>query len=98
MKILLVGDYPADPLLGSAKVYYKLGESFRELGHECHVLLRPEIGETPANWRARQVVSARMTERAIRRALHERGPYDVVDVASGEGWLFALRRNRGGGP
>jgi glycosyltransferase involved in cell wall biosynthesis len=98
VKILLAGDYPADPLLGSAKVYYKLGESFRELGHECDVLLRPEIGETPANWRVRQVVSARMTERAIRRALRERGPYDVVDVASGEGWLFALRRKMGGGP
>lgn len=98
MKVLLVGDYPADPLLGSAKVYYKLGESFRELGHECHVLVRPEIGETPANWRVRQVVSARMTERAIRRAIHERGPYDVVDVASGEGWLFALRRKKDGGP
>lgn len=97
MKILLVGDYPADPLLGSAKVYYKLGESFRELGHECDVLLRPEIGETPDNWRVRQVVSARMTERAIRRAIRERGPYDVVDVASGEGWLFALRRKKDGG-
>ena len=98
MKILLVGDYPADPLLGSAKVYYKLGETFRELGHECDVLLRPEIGETPENWRVRQVVSARMTERAIRRAIHEQGPYDVVDVASGEGWLFALRRKKGAGP
>lgn len=98
MKILLVGDYPADPLLGSAKVYYKLGESFRELGHECEVLLRPAIGEKPANWRVRQVVSARMTERAIRRAIQQRGPYDVVDVASGEGWLFALRRKKGGGP
>ncbi|HEY0024085.1 MAG TPA: glycosyltransferase family 4 protein [Longimicrobium sp.] len=98
MKILLVGDYPADPLLGSAKVYYKLGETFRELGHECDVLLRPEIGETPDNWRVRQVVSARMTERAIRRAIRERGPYDVVDVASGEGWLYALRRKKGEGP
>jgi glycosyltransferase involved in cell wall biosynthesis len=98
VKILLVGDYPADPLLGSAKVYYKLGGSFRELGHGCDVLLRPEIGETPENWRVRQVVSARMTERAIHRAIRERGPYDVVDVASGEGWLFALRRKKSGGP
>jgi glycosyltransferase involved in cell wall biosynthesis len=98
VKILLVGDYPADPLLGSAKVYYKLAESFRELGHECDVLLRPDLGEAPDNWRVRQVVSARMTERAIRRAIRERGPYDVVDVASGEGWLFSLRRKKGEGP
>jgi glycosyltransferase involved in cell wall biosynthesis len=98
VKILLVGDYPADPRLGSAKVYYKLSESFRELGHECDVLLRPEIGERPVNWRVRETVSARLTDRAIRRAIRERGPYDVVDVASGEGWMFALRRKVSGAP
>ena len=39
MRILLVGDYPADPRLGSAKVYYKLREEFAALGHDCDVLL-----------------------------------------------------------
>lgn len=99
MKILLVGDYAADPRLGSAKVYYKLREAFRELGHEADVLLRPELGEGPVNWRMRETVSARLADRAIRRAIRERGAYDVVDVASGEGWLFALRRKTSaGGP
>jgi glycosyltransferase involved in cell wall biosynthesis len=91
VKILLVGDYPADPRLGSAKVYYKLREEFAALGHECDLLMAPEIGARPENWRVRQTVSAWLTDAAIRRAFQERGPYDVVDVASGEGWRFALR-------
>lgn len=95
MKILLVGDYPADPRLGSAKVYYKLREEFAALGHECDLLLAPDVGERPANWRVRQTVSPWLADRAIRRAFRERGPYDVVDVASAEGMVFAARRRAG---
>jgi glycosyltransferase involved in cell wall biosynthesis len=93
VKILLVGDYPADPRLGSAKVYFKLREEFAALGHHCDLVMAPEIGDEPRNWRVRQTVSAWLTDAAIRRAFHQRGPYDVVDVASGEGWRFALRRH-----
>ena len=39
MRILLVGDYPADPRLGSAKVYYKLREELAALGHDCDLLM-----------------------------------------------------------
>jgi glycosyltransferase involved in cell wall biosynthesis len=92
MRILLVGDYPADPRLGSAKVYFKLAEELRALGHAADLLLAPEIGAGPAGWRARQTVGPWLADRAIRRAFRERGPYDVVDVAGGEGALFALRR------
>lgn len=92
MRILLVGDYPADARLGSAKVYYKLQESFRALGHECDVLLAPDLGDAPANWRVRQTISAPLADAAIRRAVREHGPYDVVDVASGEGWVFGVGR------
>lgn len=100
MRILLVGDYPADPRLGSAKVYYKLREEMRGLGHHADLLLAPEIGARPRRWRVRQTVSPWLAARAIRRAIGARGPYDVVDVASGEGLLFALRRSTpgGGGP
>lgn len=95
MRILLVGDYPADPRLGSAKVYYKLREEFAALGHHCDVLLEPDIADRPRNWRVRQTVSPWLAERAIRRAFAERGPYDVVDVASAEGMAFAARRRMG---
>lgn len=97
MKILLVGDYPADPRLGSAKVYYKLREEFAALGHDCDVLLGPDIAARPENWRVRQTVSPWLAARAIRRALRERGPYDVVDVASAEGMVLAARRRMGAG-
>lgn len=95
MRILLVGDYPADPRLGSAKVYYKLREELAALGHECDVLLGPDIAARPENWRVRQTVSPWLAARAIRRAVRERGPYDVVDVASAEGMVLAARRRMG---
>jgi glycosyltransferase involved in cell wall biosynthesis len=95
MRILLVGDYPADPRLGSAKVYYKLREELTALGHDCDLLMAADIGERPANWRARQTISPWLADRAIRRAFRERGPYDVVDVASAEGMVFAARRRAG---
>lgn len=95
MRILLVGDYPADPRLGSAKVYYKLREELAALGHDCDVLLGPDIAARPENWRVRQTVSPWLADAAIRRRIRERGPYDVVDVASAEGMAFAARRRMG---
>ena len=44
MRILLAGDYPPDPTLGSTKVIVKLQEEFRALGHDCDVLLAPHHG------------------------------------------------------
>jgi glycosyltransferase involved in cell wall biosynthesis len=95
VRILLVGDYPPDPRLGSAKVYYKLREELAALGHDCDVLLGPDIAARPESWRVRQTVSPWLAERAIRRAFRERGPYDVVDVASAEGMVLAARRRMG---
>jgi glycosyltransferase involved in cell wall biosynthesis len=92
VKILLVGDYPDDPRLGSGKVYHKLREEFHALGHECDVLLAPEIGERPRNARLRWLVGPVLAERAIRRAFGRRGRFDVIEVASAEGAIVGLRR------
>jgi glycosyltransferase involved in cell wall biosynthesis len=92
VRILLVGDYPPDPRLGSSKVYFKLAEELRALGHGVELLMAPGIGARPAGWRARQTVAPWLADRAIRRTIREHGPFDVVDVASGEGMLFAGRR------
>jgi glycosyltransferase involved in cell wall biosynthesis len=93
MRILLVGDYPNDPRLGSAKVLFKLQEEFRALGHGCDVLLADELGAFPRNRFARQIVAPLRALAAVRRAFRDRGRYDVVDVTSAEGlWLAALRR------
>jgi len=91
LRILLAGDYPRDPRLGSSKVLYKLRDEFAALGHTCDVLFADEIGgprsrqirQLIAPWRAATVISGRMNHT----------PYDVVDVASAEGaWLGVLRR------
>ena len=93
MRILLVGDYPNDPRLGSTKVFLKLQEEFRALGHDCDVLLADDLGAIPRNRFARQLLEPLVALRAVRRAVRERGEYDVVDVTSAEGlWLAALRR------
>jgi glycosyltransferase involved in cell wall biosynthesis len=95
MRILLVGDYPNNPRLGSSKVLLKLQEEFRSAGHVCDLLLADELGAFPRNGHARQLLEPVAALVAVRRAFRDRGPYDVVDVTSAEGlWLAALRRAR----
>jgi glycosyltransferase involved in cell wall biosynthesis len=95
VRILLVGDYPDDPRLGSGKVYHKLREELARLGHECDVLLAPDLGPKPANARLRWLLGPVLAERAVRRAFRERGAYDVIDAASAEGEGIGIRRRAG---
>lgn len=98
VRILLVGDYPPDARLGSTKVLVKLQEEFRALGHSCDVLLSDGIGETPRNFHLRQAFGPVAAWRAVARAFKAHGPYDVVDVASAEGfWIASLGRGAVGG-
>ena len=92
MRILLVGDYPPDPRLGSTKVLLKLREEFEALGHGCDVLLADGLGG-PSNPYARQAVGPIVARHAVQRMFTDHGPYDVIDVASAEGlWLATGRR------
>jgi glycosyltransferase involved in cell wall biosynthesis len=92
MHILLVGDYPPDPRLGSTKVLLKLREEFEALGHGCDVLLADGLGG-PSNPYVRQAVGPIVARNAVQRLFLHNGPYDVVDVASAEGlWLATGRR------
>ena len=52
LSILLVGDYPDDPRLGSSKVFYKLREEFDALGHTCDMLWTDDIGRGPPRVRS----------------------------------------------
>jgi glycosyltransferase involved in cell wall biosynthesis len=93
LSILLAGDYPADPTLGSSKVFYKLQEEFRALGHRCDIVFGDEIaaprfrqiGQVVAPWRAANAIVRRM----------EQAPYDVIDVASAEGLWIGVGRKFG---
>ena len=66
LSILLVGDYPSDPTLGSSKVFYKLQEEFAALGHRCDIVFGEEIGaprlrqigQLVAPWRAANAICA----------------------------------------
>ena len=91
LRILIVGDYPDDPRLGSAKVAHKLRAEFRSLGHECDALFANDLGARPRGRQLRQVLSPVLAFRACARAIEARD-YDVVDVASAEGlWLRRFR-------
>jgi glycosyltransferase involved in cell wall biosynthesis len=92
MRILLVGDYPPDPRLGSTKVYVKLQEEFRSLGHTCDMLLADAIGSFPENQYVRRALGPLAALNAVRRQVRANGPYDVVDVASAEGLWIAKAR------
>jgi glycosyltransferase involved in cell wall biosynthesis len=95
VRILLVGDYRDDPRLGSSKVLYKLREAFVSLGHVCDVLFAEAIGVWPRRRPLREAVAPLGAAFAVARAFRQRGPYDVVDVASGEGCVFGLLRRMG---
>jgi glycosyltransferase involved in cell wall biosynthesis len=98
MRILLVGDYPPDPRLGSTKVLLKLQEEFRGLGNTCDVLLADDLVRAPHNFYLRQALGPVAAWSAVHRAFKTSGPYDVVDVASAEGlWIAALGRRALGG-
>jgi glycosyltransferase involved in cell wall biosynthesis len=97
LAILLVGDYPDDPRLGSSKVSHKLREEFEALGHTCDVVWTDEIGQRPRSRQIRQLVSPWMAGRAVARRMRRRR-YDVVDIASAEGLWIGVRgflSNRG---
>ena len=89
LSILLAGDYPDDPRLGSSKVPHKLREEFAALGHTCDVVWSDEIGRWPSWRQVRQVVSPWMAARAIIRREGKRR-YDIVDVASAEGLFIGV--------
>lgn len=93
LSILLVGDYPADPTLGSPKVFYKLQAEFQALGHRCDIMFAPEIGGTSFR-QVRQLVSPWRAGNAIVRRL-ESATYDVVDAASAEGLFFGILKKCG---
>ena len=94
MRILLVGDYPADARLGSTKVLVKLQEEFRALGHSCDLMLSDDIGSHPRMFHLRQALGPVAAWSAVRRACKQNGPYDVIDVASAEGlWLASIGRH-----
>ena len=95
MRILLVGDFPDDPTLGSSKVPHELRQAFTRLGHHCDALFANDLGARPRQRHARDLLGPSLAARAIARAFEARGPYDVVDVAGAEGAAFRSLRKSG---
>lgn len=94
LRILLAGDYPDDPRLGSAKVFAKLQREFRAMGHQCDTITAADLGGRPAGRQLRQLVAPVLAARAIRRRMRQ-SPVDVIDAASAEVLWVALARRAG---
>jgi glycosyltransferase involved in cell wall biosynthesis len=94
LRILLVGDYPADPRLGSPKVLYNLAAGLRACGQDVTILLGPDLGAWPSQRHARDLLSPLLASRAARAAVRSSGPFDVIDGSSAEGLVLALARSR----
>lgn len=93
LRILLVGDYPADPRLGSPKVLFKLATELGALGHHVSLMLGPDLGARPSQRHARDLASPFLAARAVASALADGArPFDVVDASSAEGLILSLRR------
>jgi len=91
LSILLAGDYPPEPTLGSSKVFYKLRDELVGLGHRCDIMFGDEIGG-PRPRQIRQAVSPFYAGQALSRRI-DRHHYDVVDIASAEGlWIGLLNK------
>ena len=95
MRILLVGDHPNDPRLGSAKVPHKLREEYVGLGHTCDLLFAEDLGPWPRHRVARWALAPWLAARAVSQAFRANGPYDVVDIAGGDGAVFGAFRRAG---
>lgn len=94
LKILLVGDYPADPTQGSAKVYDKLAHSLSARGHQVRVLRRPDLGLWPRGRYGRELCGPWLVWRALHQQFQQQD-WDVVDVASAEGWIWGKWKSAG---
>jgi len=93
LSVLLAGDYPPDPTLGSSKVFYKLREEFQALGHACDIVFGDEIMSPPGR-QIGQLVGPVSAAKAIARRL-ARARYDIVDAASAEGLWIGVQKKMG---
>ena len=82
MRILLVSDEPDDPSMGGPRALAKLQSGIQELGHDCDLWFRVQIGSRPRSQRLRWPVSPWLTRRAVGRST---AGYDVIDASSAQG-------------
>lgn len=89
MRILFCQNHPKRWTWGSPKSVLRLAEELRVLGHTVEFLFQDDM---PAGWRGHRLVFLTfplfVAQVAIRQASH----YDIVDIASGDGWLYGLVR------
>lgn len=95
MRILFAQNHPRDPRLGSPKSVLRLGAELERLGHTVDYLFAPEAHLLHHSEKLRFVTFPLALAQHLRQAERCRG-YDVVDIASGDGWLYGRTRGASG--
>lgn len=92
MRVLFAVHAEYDPNAGAAGVICSLAEAYRGLGHPTDVLT---LSDLPARLpgKAKQALFPWWLARRLRR---DAARYDVVDAATGDGWVAFGRARRGG--
>ncbi|HXR96914.1 MAG TPA: glycosyltransferase family 4 protein [Terriglobales bacterium] len=95
MRVLIASDDWDDPRVGAAKAPRKLAQALERAGHKVDLVFNGDLRYHPRNERLRYLVAPWYALSTVRRRWRERGPYDVIDMASSEGWLVFLAHRLG---
>ncbi|HEY7856606.1 MAG TPA: glycosyltransferase family 4 protein [Terriglobales bacterium] len=92
---MIASDDWDDPRVGAAKAPRKLAQALERAGHQVDLVFNGDLIYHPRNERLRYLVAPWYALATVRRRWRERGPYDVIDIASSEGWLVFLAHRLG---
>lgn len=96
MKILLVGNFPRDEKLGSPKVLIKLEEEFVKKGHFVKSIFEEDLKTILPGRYLRYFNSPVVAFLAIKEYHRKFGYFDVVQVTSGDGFLWGIYKKING--
>jgi glycosyltransferase involved in cell wall biosynthesis len=87
MNILMVTHHPLDPNAGAPGSICSLGETYSDMGHSVSYFSLDDLPER-LSFRAKILVFPEFATRHIWQVT-SREPVDVVDVSSGDAWIWA---------
>lgn len=96
MKILLAGNFPDNVNLGSPKVMIKLREEFTKKGHFVKCIFENDLKTILSGHYFRYLNSPIAMFLAIKEYHKKFGAFDVVQVSSGDGFLWGLYKKLNG--
>ncbi len=92
MRVLLAGPFLPNPRQGSPKLLLRLGAEFERLGLDLDYLFLDALPRWAQPHRLSWFLFPLVVAAKVLWAVQRGGPYDVIDVSGGDGWLIAVLR------